>query len=242
MENTTLVALSQQMVLRRQMDVIANNIANADTGGYKSERMLFATYLQDIGRREKAAFVQDIAVTRDPRDGEMVVTGNPFDMAIQGEGYFQVETPDGVRYTRGGHFRLDDQGVLVTSDGHALLGDDGFPVITSPDDNDLVVTPDGTVSAGGFEIARLQVVTFERPNALRETYGGLYQTDLTPLPSEDARIVQGSIESSNVEPIVEMTRMIALLRGYQSVQRLVQEQDQLRRRAISALSGTNRTA
>ncbi len=242
MQNASLVALSQQMVLRRQMDLIANNIANANTDGYKAERMLFDTYLQPIGAAGQAAFVQDVAVAHDTREGEIAVTGNPLDIAIKGEGFFPIDTTEGVRYARGGHFQLDQDGVLVTSSGHPLLGDDGFPIIATPDATDITISSDGVVSSEGIEIGRLQPVTFDNLYALRKVAGGLYQTDQTPIPASDAKIEQGAIEKSNVEPIIEMTRMIALLRSYQSTQRLIQEQNQLRQRAITVLSGANQTA
>jgi flagellar basal-body rod protein FlgF len=242
MENTTFIVLSQQMALRRQMDVIANNIANTGTNGFKAGRMLFASYLQNVGRSERAAFVQDIAVALDPRDGEITTTNNPLDLAIQGEGFFKVETPDGIRYTRGGHFRLDDQGTLVTSEGDPLLGDDDFPIVTSPGDAALNIASDGTVEQDDIIIGRIDVVTFENVLALRKVRAGLYDTTLQPIPADSARVVQGAVERSNVEPIVEMTRMISLLRSYQGAQRLAQEQNQIRRRAITVLAGTSQSA
>ncbi len=242
MQNASLVALSQQMVLRRQMDLIANNIANANTDGYKAERMLFDTYLQPIGAPGKAAFVQDVAVAHDTREGEISVTGNPLDIAIKGEGFFPIDTTEGVRYARGGHFQLDQDGVLVTSSGHPLLGDDGFPIIASPGANEITITTDGIVTSEGIEIGRLEAVTFDNLYALRKVAGGLYRTDQTPIPAGDVKIEQGAIEKSNVEPIIEMTRMISLLRSYQSTQRLIQDQNQLRQRAISVLSGTSQSA
>ncbi len=242
MQNASLVALSQQMVLRRQMDLIANNIANVNTDGYKAERMLFDTYLQPIGASGKAAFVQDVAVAYDTREGQISITGNPLDIAIKGEGFLPIDTTDGVRYARGGHFQLDQDGVLVTSSGHPLLGDDGFPIIASPGDTEITISSDGIVSSEGIEIGRLEAVTFDNLYALRKVAGGLFRTDQSPIPTGDAKFEQGAIERSNVEPIVEMTRMIALLRNYQGTQRLIQDQSQLRQRAISVLSGTGQSA
>ena len=130
MENTVLAVISQQIGARRQMDVIANNIANANTIGFKSERMLFSEYLQDIGNGQTIALVQDAAVVRDFRDGPIMATDNPLDVAIRGEGFFQVETADGIRYTRNGRLRLDGDGALVTSNGYAVLSKDEFPILT----------------------------------------------------------------------------------------------------------------
>ncbi len=240
MENAALVALSRQMVLRRQMDVIANNIANVNTIGFKADRMLFATALRDIGNGQKAAFVRDIAVAHDYSDGPMAATGNPLDFAIRGDGFFQVETPDGIRYTRGGHFELDADGVLITSQGYPVLGDDGIPILTFPGDIELTVKADGTVSSESGEIGRLAVVQFDNVHKLRKEAGGLFDTDETPNEAEDASVVQGSVENSNVKPIIEMTQMIWVLRSYQSAQKLGDDHNRLMRQAISVLAGTSR--
>lgn len=240
MENTALVALSQQMVLRRQMDVIANNIANANTIGFKSERMLFSEQLRDIGDGQQIAFVTDAAVVHDPSEGALTPTGNPLDLAIKGSGYFEVDTPDGIRYSRGGNFRIDADGVFVSSNGHPLLGQDGAPILTTPGDTEITIKADGTVSSESGEIGQLAVVTFENRSMLRKFGAGMYEApnNVVPIPAVDADVIQGSVEESNVTPIIEMTRMISLLRNYQVAQRLTDEQDQLMRRSIGVLANT----
>lgn len=245
MENASLVTLSKQMILRRQMAVIANNIANVSTVGFKRDRMLFTTVLKDIGGGRKAAFVKDAAVVHDPTNGPITMTGNPLDLAIQGEGYFQVETPDGIRYTRGGHFRLDPEGAIVTSSGYPVLGDDGVPILTIPGETNITITGDGTISTENGEIGRLAIMKFRDRNALHKIGADLYATDdqegqggIEPEESEDAQVVQGAVEESNVQPIIEMTRMITVMRSYQSAKRLIDDQDQIRRKAIRVLSGT----
>ncbi len=243
MENAGLVALSRQVALRRQMDVIANNIANANTTAFKAQRMVFETFLADVGARQpKLAFVQDVAVVRDPADGALVTTGNRLDVAIRGEGYFEVETPQGRRYTRSGHFRLADDGTLVTSHGHPVLAEDGFPIMTVPGDSEITISADGTVSSESGELARLALMAFETPDALERVAGGLYRAETVPLPALDTEVVQGALERSNVEPIVEMTRMIELLRSYQGAQRIATDAAELRRQAVRALGTVSQTA
>ncbi len=242
MENAALVALSRQMVLRRQMDVIANNIANVNTTGFKADRMLFATALQDVGHGRKAAFVRDIAVVHDYSEGPIKTTGNPFDIAIRGDGFFQVETPDGIRYTRGGHFALDADGVLVTSQGYPVLGDDDIPILTFPGDTEFTIKADGTVSSETGEIGRLSVVRFDNVYKLRKEAAGLFETNQVPRKVDDASVVQGSVESSNVKPIIEVTLMISVLRSYQAAQKLGDDHNRLMRQAISTLAGTSRSA
>lgn len=228
------------MVLRRQMDVIANNIANASTIGFKSERMLFNKYLRDIGDGQQVAFVTDAAVVHDPSEGALTPTGNPLDVAIKGSGYFEIDTPDGVRYTRGGHFRVDADGVLVSAGGHPLLGQDGSPLLTFPGDTEITIKADGTVSSESGELGELAVVTFENRWLLRKSGAGTFEApdNVVPIPAVDADVIQGSLEESNVTPIVEMTRMISLLRSYQGAQKLADDQDQLMRRSIDVLANT----
>jgi flagellar basal-body rod protein FlgF len=240
MENTVLVALSQQMVLRRQMDVIANNIANASTIGFKSERMLFSEYLSDIGDGQQLAFVTDAAVVHDPSEGALTPTGNPLDVALKGPGYFEVDTPDGVRYTRGGHFRIDADGVLVTADGYPLLDQGGSPILTLPGDIEITIKADGTINSESGEIGQLDVVNFENRSMLRKFGAGMYEApeNVLPIPAVEADVIQGSVEESNVAPIIEMTRMISLLRSYQGAQQLADEQDRLVRQSIDVLANT----
>ena len=239
MENTVLAVISQQIGARRQMDVIANNIANANTIGFKSERMLFSEYLQDIGNGQTIALVQDAAVVRDFRDGPIMATDNPLDVAIRGEGFFQVETADGIRYTRNGRLRLDSDGALVTSNGYAVLSKDEFPILTIPGDTQITISADGTVSSESGELGTLAVVAFENPYALRKLGNGLYESEGLPDPATDATIVQGALENSNVEPIIEMTRMISLLRSFQGSQTLADQEHDLRRRAIGVLGSVS---
>ena len=239
MENTVLAVISQQISARRQMDVIANNIANAGTIGFKSERMVFTQYLQDIGDGQTITFVEDAAVVRDFRDGPIIVTSNPLDVAIRGEGFFQVETIDGIRYTRNGRMRLDGDGTLVTSNGYAVLSLDQLPILTIPGDTDITISADGTVSSESGELGTLAIVAFENPYVLRKLGNGLYEADTLPDRTTGATVVQGAIENSNVEPIIEMTRMIALLRSYQSSQTLANQEDELSRRAISVLGSVS---
>jgi flagellar basal-body rod protein FlgF len=147
MENPGYIALSRQMVLRRQMDLLANNLANLTTPGYRGESMLFVEHLKPTQPREQVAFVQDLATVRDLRAGPMSHTGNPLDLAIKGEGYFAVETPEGERYTRAGGFTLDPDGQIVTVKGYPLLGKGGAPITVPPDSGAVTVARDGTVSS-----------------------------------------------------------------------------------------------
>jgi len=243
MENTTYIALSRQMVLRREMDIIAHNLANAETPAFKGDDMLFVEYLSRPERRNPPmSFVQDFAVIRNTTEGPMATTGNDLDFALHGAGYFVVDTPEGERYTRVGRFQLDADGRLVTAQGHPVLDTAGAPIFIPFDEgevDEIAVARDGTVSVDGVPLARIAVVRFENEQAMERLAGGLYGTDQPPLPAFDTEIVQGMVEESNVQPILELTRMIAVTRNYQATQNLVDTEHERQRRGISTIVSAN---
>ena len=241
MENTSFVALSRQTTLRRQMDVIANNLANMNTTGFKGEKMMFVDHLVRSRGGEKIlgdkiAYVRDVATVRDLSEGPLQATENPLDLAIHGDGYFVVETENGDRYTRNGQFSLDEAGQLVTKEGDPVLSDNGQPFFFSTQDKNIEVTADGGVRTENGEIGRLQVVTFDNGLDLKEVSGGLYDTEQVPQEVDEPHVVQHMVEGSNVEPIVEMTRMIDVHRSYQGVQKLIEAEDERIKTMIGELA------
>lgn len=240
MENPGYVALSRQMVLKRQMDVVANNLANVTTPGFRAESMVFVEHLDRLrhsGPRDKVSFVQDIATVHDLRPGPLTTTGNVLDLAIRGDGYFAVETPEGERFTRAGHFALDADGQVVTTAGYPVLGDNGTPIVIPPESGQIVIADDGTISTDQGTVALLRLVRFENQQALKRQENGFY--DAGPQiaePAEDSDVQQGTLESSNVMGVVEMTKMMATVRSYQTAATLTNEEHERQRRAITALA------
>lgn len=236
MENTGYIALSRQLVLRQQMNVVANNLANMNTSGFKGERMLFSEYLNKTEDGKLLSFVQDLAVYRDLQQGPMTRSGNPLDLAISGEGYFKVETPGGERYTRRGSFTLDERGRIVTPEGHPVLTAGDAPITIPTDSNTISITRDGTVSTEDGEVGRLQVVGFEREQYLTRTENGLYDAgEEQPEAVQEPDIQQGMIERSNVQGVVEMTRLIETVRSYQSASKMTENEHERQRKAIDKL-------
>jgi len=235
MENTITIGLTRQGTLQRQMDIVANNIANMNTDGFKAERMMFVEHLVRSrgGERilgEKLAYVRDVASWRDTSEGALEPTGNPLDVAIHGEGFFAVETPTGERYTRNGRFTVNEAGQLVTSDGFGVLAEGGAPIFFSPADKKISIAGDGTVSTENGPLGRLRVVNFPSGQNMEIIAGGLLTTDQPPEDVASPRIVQGMVESSNVQGVVEMTRMIHVHRAYDGARRLLQgEHDRIRK-------------
>jgi flagellar basal-body rod protein FlgF len=238
MESTAYIALSRQMVLDRQMDVIAHNIANATTTGYKAAAMLLEPVPVDAGERQLLAFVQDFGMVRDFGPGPVTVTGNPFDLAIEGPGYLAIQTAAGVRYSRSGQLHLNDLGELASAGGDPVLDDGGAPITVPLDAGPITIAADGTVSAPTTVVGRLDVVTFADEQRLEPVGDGLYRADHAPLPATGARLVQGALEGSNVRPIVEMVEMMAILRAYQGTQRLIETDHDLHRRTIERMLET----
>lgn len=246
MENPSYIALSQQMALRRQMDAIATNIANVSTPGYKAERIMFSEMIAGkapypgatTGARQPGlSFVNQVGMLRDTAEGGMTQTGNALDLAISGPGYFVVDTPAGPRYTRAGAFRLDQDGRIVTAEGHALLDQQNRPISIRPGETRIEISAKGAVTTEGGEAGRIQVAQFENEQAMRKIGAGLYETDQSPLPADkSAEIRQGMIESSNVKAVSELTLMMDVMRRYQSAQKILDTDHELERRAIEKLS------
>ena len=250
METTSYITLSRQASMRRALTVTANNIANADTHGFQSEKVLFRHYLKRIHSHqpmafgEKIALVQDIATFRDTRQGSLEKTGNPLDLAIQGEGFFTIETPLGKRYSRDGQFMLNEEGVLVTSLGNRVLDVNGDAITLPQGSEEIKISSEGAISvrldiAGGVpvfqEVAQIQAVTFENPQEMKRIEGGLMTAAGEEIPT-NSFVLQGMTEKSNTRPIEEITRLIDIQRRYSSGQRLMQSEHERIRRAITVLT------
>ncbi len=244
MDNTLLVSLSQQLASYRSMDVIANNLANADTTGFKRESMKFQEYIEqatpaeDEKGTQQISFVQDMGTTRDLTQGSISHTGAQFDLAINGKGYFNVKTPDGSdHYTRNGHFTLDANGRIVTEQGAVLQGDGGEIAITNQD-GDIHIAKDGTITGAQGQLGKVKLVDFASDTALNKEGASLFSTTQTPNPVENPQIQQGSLEASNVQPVIEISHMMDVLRAYQTTASLTESREDLMRNAIDKLSAT----
>jgi len=223
------------------MDVVANNIANMNTTGFKGERMMFVEHLVKSkgGERilgDKVSYTRDISTMRDLSPGALEHTGNPLDVAIEGEGYFVIQTDGGDRYTRNGHFQLDENGQLITGGGQPVLSDGGAPFFFAPGDTKITISGDGTVSTQNGDVGRLSVVGFENQHKLRPGSGGLYATEDTPQPVEKVKLIQGKLEGSNIQPVVEMARMIEVHRKYEGVKGFLEKEDERMKKMIRDLS------
>ena len=252
MENAVLIGLSRQIALHRELDVVANNVANLDTTGYKADGSVFHEFLMPTARAgafqgndQRLSYVQDRATWHNFNAGPTRRTGNPLDVAIDGDAFLAVQTPRGERYTRNGALQINGAGELVTSTGDRVLGEGG-PIQFQNTDNNISINPDGTITvregsnaASDSARGKLRLVRFEQMQTLLKDGSSLFRVPdgTAPLPvTANVRIVQGAVEQSNVRPVIEMARMIELTRTYTQIAQLLNQANEQRRSAIDKLA------
>jgi flagellar basal-body rod protein FlgF len=236
MTNPISALLSKQVGLRKHVDVIAHNVANVSTAGFKREDLAFATHVERLYLPGNSLALAKVASTHtDFRPGALEGTGNPFDFAIDGSGFFAVETGDGVRYTRDGRFSANQLGELVTTTGHRVLDDGGAPIFIPAQVSDLTLSANGTLSTpDGVPLGVLGI--WQLPDGfLRREADGLFATEVAPEPDLDAKVVQGFLEGSNVNPVRELTDLIEAQRAYERGRAMLDTEDERIRRMIEKL-------
>ncbi|MDB5505419.1 MAG: flgF [Devosia sp.] len=240
MENAQLVSLSRQIGLQRQMDVVANNLANITTTGFKAENLLFEEYVMPVAKDRDFAYpdqplsyTQDWATIHDLANGPIEMTGGEFDLAIQGDGFFTVQTDEGEKYTKSGAFLVDATGTLVTLNGDPVLSDSG-PIQFDPSEGEISISATGFVSSSAGGKGMLKLAEFDNPQELARDGNNLFSGS-TPQAATGTVVVQGALERSNVSGVSEMAEMIRVTRSYESVTSIMQKQDELRRSAIQRL-------
>jgi flagellar basal-body rod protein FlgF len=241
MDITSSVAASRLVAQQRVMDVIADNIANANTSGFKAERVQFSDWLTrqrgaDAPRGDRTiAYPQDRATWRDQKAGTLTHTGNPFDLGITSDGFFTVRTSNGPRLTRDGRFGLMPDGTIADSGGNAVLDSNGQAIVLSSTDTKVTIAGDGTVSSENGQLGKIGVVRPTDPMRLTAEGSTLLRAGSTTAPVTTPGLVQGAMEDSNVQPVLEMTRMIECERQFQFVSQLIQAESDRQQSAIDKL-------
>lgn len=241
MDNLMLIGLARQQTLRQAMDVSANNIANASTSGFKVERMMLEANSDNRARHadgpDRVAYVDTWAMGRDFSQGALSQTGRPLDLALEGEGFFTLETDAGQRFTRDGRFTLGTDGALSAADGARVLDEAGEPIFLDPGAGPITISSTGDIAQGGAPIARLGVARFEQPGLLTKTGDNRYTApeNAEQVFEELGQVRQGYSEASNVRAITEITRMMEVSRAYASVTKMIRDADELSRKAIDRL-------
>jgi flagellar basal-body rod protein FlgF len=236
-DNASSVALSGQLARDRQMDVLANNIANLSTTAFKGEEMVFATLVSSASGTA-VRYVQDVGTARDWSQGPLTRTGNALDVALQGQGFLEVQTAQGIRYTRDGRLKLDATGQLVTLEGNAVLGDGASPIAVPPGTTDITIGEDGTLTTPTGSVGKLAVVNFDSLQAVSAETDGLYATEQAATPATDAKVEQGMVEGSNVQAITEMTRLMQASRAVGMAKTFQDNESDRHKSAIDRLAKT----
>ncbi len=242
MENSLYVGLSRQVVLERAMDMVANNVANANTAGYRAQNPIFEEYIsKEKNDKNDLSMVLDRGQYSTTSPGSIQYTGNTYDVALQGPGFIQVVTPSGdTQYTRAGNLTVNNDNELVTASGFKVSGPGGNAVAIPSGSKEVVITKQGEVTADGNAVGTIGVVEFDNVQELRPEGNGLYSSKDPGRPATETVINQGSLEGSNVNSIQETTRMIDVLRTYQTTMRMIQSEQERQVSAIQKLAQTSK--
>lgn len=232
MDNTSYIALSRQMALWKQMNIVSNNVANMNTAGYKQDNALFTSYINQtpaaagVGAAPQF-FTMDFGDFQDFGEGAFKNTGNTFDLAIKGDGFFCVETRDGEKYTRKGQFTLNEDGALTTTDGDFVMSENNTPLFFAPGETEITISESGDVITENGVIGRLKIAQFADNQKLLKTSGVLFDNregNAVVFGSGNYRIAQGMVEASNVNAVAEMTNLVKIQRSYDYVQQMIDEE------------------
>lgn len=234
MELSTYTTLTRQTGLLREMQIVANNIANTATTGYRQEGLVFSEYLAKGGTLSMAhGNIPRTSFTQ----GALETTGNSLDVSIEGEGFFQIGSPNGPRLTRSGHFSRAPTGDLVTPDGYPVLDIGEAPIFVPPDAGQIHIAGDGTISADGTVVGQLGIVLPQEGAELIREDGVLFAVKGEMQPTDTARVLQGHLETSNTDPIGQLARMIEIQRAYEMGQKLIETETDRQKSMLKALKG-----
>jgi flagellar basal-body rod protein FlgG len=250
------MAASGALAYEKRLQIISNNLANVNTVGYKADHSHFRVFeLADpavptfeeppeLNTSQAPKFWMQFDMYTDYSSGSLRKTGNDLDLALIGKGFFCVQTPDGVAYTRKGAFTLNSEGVLVTQDGWPVLGDGGEITIKSSENphqyKQFAVGEDGNISVDGKQVDSLRIVDFAQPYSLTKIGDTLFKPAVGTgeTNADDIKVSQGFIELSNVDAVKMMTEMIEVLRGYESYQKVIRSMDEVNSKAINEVGKT----
>jgi flagellar basal-body rod protein FlgF len=241
MESSLYVGLSRQMVLDHAMTMVANNVANANTAGYRAQNPMFQEYIsKERYDKDNLSMVYDMGQYDTTSPGTTQLTGNPYDVALNGPGFMAVTAPSGeMQYTRAGNFTVNNSNELVTSSGYKVAGPGGDAITIPTGAKQVNITDAGEVTADGNTVGRIGVFEFDNLQELKPEGNGLYSAKTPGRPATETKMVQGALEGSNVNAIQETTRMIEILRTYQSTMNMIKNEQDRQVSAISTLAKIN---
>jgi flagellar basal-body rod protein FlgF len=240
MDAVSYIVLSRQIGLRTELRSLANNVANMGTDGFRAQNIVFSEVVRaQPTEGGSIAMTAARAYYNNVKPGAVEQTGGTLDLAIQGDGFFHVDTGDGVRLTRKGSFTSNELSDLVTSDGYRVLDAGGGPIFIPPDAQSISIASDGTITADGTVIAQIGVMTVPSPENLERVGDTLFEPREVPIQSEAPNVLQGFLESSNVNPISQISRLIEVQRAYEAGQKMLEREDERVRNAVRVLGTTS---
>ncbi len=241
MDSTLYIALSHQAAVQRRMDVVANNIANMNTTAFQKESVMFQEFLVELEGVDSpvgntVSMTREYGVAFNFRPGDLEPTGNTLDVAINGPGYIAVQNGVGeTLYTRNGHFSINENGELITSNGDLVLEIGGGTITITPQDTNITINEDGAIESDIGALGTLSLYEFADRQSLERAGNSLYRANAAPIAPVESKIAQGMLETSNVRAVEEMTEMLQIMRNYQSVANILDNYQTMRSRSISAL-------
>ncbi|MBM9596122.1 flagellar hook-basal body complex protein [Roseitranquillus sediminis] len=237
MDNAGYTSLTRQAGLLREMQTVANNIANLSTTGFRREGVVFSEFVKDTGPGQQSLSMAAAHARHvDLSQGTLNRTNGQFDLAIEGDGFFLIEAPEGQQLTRAGAFMPNEMGDLVTAEGHPVLDAGGAPIFIPPDAANVAVASDGTISADGQPVGQIGLWAPNDINDLHHQSGTRFTAEGGVEPMiEGGRILQGYVEGSNVDPVSEIARMIEVSRAYEMGQGFMDKEDERIRSVIRTL-------
>lgn len=242
MENSIYLGLSRQLAIRSNMDVVANNIANMNTSGFRAQNLVFEEYISDPAGADDPLSFSTLRGQYDNTDpGSISITSDPLNIALEGPGFIGIQGPGGeTAYTRDGTLRIDPSGILITQAGFPVAGEGGGNIVIPSDSVDIQISSDGAVSNQSGTIGTIQISEFENPQVLAPMGANLYSAEgAAPIKATETTVLQGALEDSNVNGVVEMTRMIEISREYESLNNLLSDENDRLRNAIQTLTSSN---
>jgi flagellar basal-body rod protein FlgF len=239
MDNTLYVGLSRQVTLQRALDITANNLANADTAGFKFESLIVNADPLDAPAptNTPVQYVLDTGLARNFAPGTFETTGNPLDLAVEGDAFFTVQTAQGPLYTRDGRFAISADGALVDKNGNAVQAEGGSAITLDVKKSSPSIGRDGTVMQDGVQVGKITMVRFADRGALSKTGDNRFFSPASnpPLPATDSQVRQGVVEHSNVTPVTEVTHLISISRQYERIAAMMNAASDLSKQAIGRL-------
>jgi flagellar basal-body rod protein FlgF len=240
MQSNIYVALSAQLSLQRRLDTLANNVANINTVGFRGEEVSFEE-LVSPGGKDPVSFVSKGENHLSMKTGEVTQTGNPLDVAVRGDAWLAIQTPSGVAYTRDGRMQMNKEGILTTLEGYPVLDAGGIPIQLNPDDPPPTINKAGTIEQAGNNIGALGLYRMPQGAKLTRAEGVAVVSDIPPVAELDflhTGVLQGYVEKSNVNPIMEMTRLVTLQRNFQAVSTMMSDTESSLTDALKTLAGS----